>query len=56
VTVELGASDGTLSQVTKGDLKEGDVILLNPTTSLFNRGANSGAGGGGGGVRMRFGG
>jgi HlyD family secretion protein len=51
VTIELGASDSTMSQVIKGSLKEGDVILLNPPTSLFGGGSNSG-----GGARMQFGG
>ena len=54
VTIVLGASNGTMSQVIKGDLKEGDVVILNPSTSIFNRGSSPG-GGGGGGVRAQFG-
>jgi HlyD family secretion protein len=56
VTIVLGASNGTTSQVLKGDIKEGDVILLNPSTSIFNRGSTSGGGGGGGGAPGLFGG
>ena len=57
MTVILGATDGTMSQLIKGDLKEGDVIVLNPSTSIFGGGSSSGVGGGGGGgVRSRIGG
>jgi HlyD family secretion protein len=38
VTVVLGSSNDTMSQVTKGDLKEGDVIVLNPSASLTGGG------------------
>jgi HlyD family secretion protein len=38
VTVELGTNNDTMSVVTKGDLKEGDVIVLNPSTSLTGGG------------------
>jgi HlyD family secretion protein len=48
VTIELGASNDTMSQVLKGDLKEGDIVVLNPPTTLF--GGNTGGGGGGGGA------
>jgi HlyD family secretion protein len=38
VAVELGTNNDTMSVVTKGDLKEGDVIVLNPSTSLTGGG------------------
>jgi multidrug efflux pump subunit AcrA (membrane-fusion protein) len=38
ITVELGTNNDTMSVVTKGDLKEGDVIVLNPSTSLTGGG------------------
>jgi HlyD family secretion protein len=50
VTVILGASSDTMSVVNGGDLKEGDLVILNPPT-LFTPGAGGGpfrAGGGGG--------
>ncbi len=52
VEVELGANNDTMSEVVSGDLKEGDVVVLNPPTTFF-----SGSGGGpfggsaGGGTR-----
>jgi HlyD family secretion protein len=49
VTIKLGASSDTMSQVISGDLKEGDVIALNPPTSLLN-GSSGAMGGGGGGL------
>jgi HlyD family secretion protein len=52
VTIELGASNDTMSQVLSGDLKEGDVVVLNPPTTLFggSSGVGPGSGGGGGGA------
>lgn len=46
VQVTLGLSDGTQSVVTKGNLKEGDLIILNPPAQV----------GGGGGAVVRGGG
>jgi HlyD family secretion protein len=53
VTITLGASNDTMSQVLTGDLKEGDVVVLNPPTTLL--GGNPGGGGGGGGAGALFG-
>ncbi|MBN2086561.1 MAG: efflux RND transporter periplasmic adaptor subunit [Anaerolineales bacterium] len=52
VKIELGASNDTMSQVLTGDLKEGDVIVLNPPTTFFpgSGGPFGGGGGGGGGM------
>lgn len=48
VTITLGASNDTMSQVLSGNLNEGDVIVLNPpTSSLLNGSAGPGSGGGG---------
>jgi HlyD family secretion protein len=44
VTITLGASSDTDSEVTAGNLKVGDLIILNPPTSIIP----SGGGGGGG--------
>ncbi|HXY38167.1 MAG TPA: hypothetical protein VEQ10_00770, partial [Vicinamibacteria bacterium] len=42
--ITLGASSNTQSEVASGDVKEGDLIILNPPAqSIF-----SGGGGGGG--------
>jgi len=38
VKVQLGASSDTSSQVTGGDLKEGELILLNPPTVFEQNG------------------
>jgi HlyD family secretion protein len=53
VTITLGASNDTMSEVLTGGLKEGDVVVLNPPTTLL--GGNSGGGGGGGGAGALFG-
>jgi HlyD family secretion protein len=53
VLVELGASNDTMSEVVKGDLKEGDLVILNPSTSLLGGSSNSN---GGGRARGLFGG
>ncbi|HNO93700.1 MAG TPA: hypothetical protein PKJ84_05990, partial [Anaerolineales bacterium] len=41
VTITLGASSDTMSVLTSGDIKEGDLIILNPPS------ANGGPFGGG---------
>jgi len=46
VKVTLGASSDTTSEVISGDLKAGDLIILNPPSTLFTQ--PSGGGGGGG--------
>jgi multidrug efflux pump subunit AcrA (membrane-fusion protein) len=48
VKVELGASNDVLSEVRGGDLKEGDLVVLNPPSQLFS--------GNGGGARFMGGG
>jgi HlyD family secretion protein len=50
VEIVLGSSNDTMSEVVSGDLKEGDVIVLNPPTTFFSNsgGPMSGNGGGGG--------
>jgi HlyD family secretion protein len=54
VEIQLGASNDTLSEVVSGDVKEGDVVVLNPPTSfLSNSGGSFSGGGGGGGIFVR---
>ena len=48
VNVTLGASSDTMSEVVSGSLKAGDLIILNPPSTLFNRPSGNGTGGGGG--------
>jgi HlyD family secretion protein len=48
VDISLGSSNDTMSEVTGGDLKEGDLVVLNPPSTLF-----TGAQSGGGGARMQ---
>ncbi len=36
ITITLGASSETYSEVLSGDLKEGDTIVLNPATTSFD--------------------
>ena len=48
VNVTLGASSDTMSEVVSGDLKVGDLIILNPPSTLFSRPSGTGASGGGG--------
>ncbi len=50
VKVQLGASNDVQSEVRGGDLKEGDLVVLNPPSLLFS------GNGGGGGVFIRGGG
>jgi HlyD family secretion protein len=45
VNVNLGASSDTVSEVVSSNLKVGDLIILNPPSTLFNR-SNGGGGGG----------
>jgi HlyD family secretion protein len=45
IQITLGASSDTNSEVVTGDLKVGDLIVLNPPSTLFNR-PNGGGGGG----------
>lgn len=49
VTVRLGASSDTVSEVVGGDLKEGDLIVLNPPAAAFGPGNGGGPGGAFGG-------
>jgi HlyD family secretion protein len=51
VNITLGASSDTMSEVVSGDLKVGDMVILNPPTNLFTRPS-----GGGGGAGSPFGG
>jgi HlyD family secretion protein len=46
VNVTLGASSDTQSEVVSGNLKAGDLIILNPPSTLFTRPQNGGGGGG----------
>ncbi len=47
VIIEIGSQADTMVEVTKGDLKEGDVVVINPPTNPF---ANMQGGPGGGGM------
>jgi HlyD family secretion protein len=49
VEVRLGATSDTNSEVVGGDLKEGDLIILNPPSNAFGSGGGPGNGGGMGG-------
>jgi len=49
VKITLGASSDTVSEVVSGDLKEGDLIILNPSTTLISPGGGMGGGPFGGG-------
>jgi len=48
VNVTLGASSDTMSEVVSSNLKAGDLIILNPPSTLFSRPSGNGAGSGGG--------
>jgi HlyD family secretion protein len=37
IPVEIGASSDVETEITKGDLKEGDLVIVNPPSELFNR-------------------
>lgn len=47
VEVRLGATSDTNSEVVGGDLKEGDLIILNPPSNAFGPGGGGGPGNGG---------
>jgi HlyD family secretion protein len=47
VNVTLGASSDTMSEVVSSNLKAGDLIILNPPSTLFTRPSSNGSGGGG---------
>jgi len=51
VNVTLGASSDTQSEVVSSNLKAGDLIILNPPSTLFTQPPSGGGGGpfGGGG-------
>jgi len=49
VNVTLGASSDTTSEVVSSKLKAGDLIILNPPSTLFNRPSGGGGGGAFGG-------
>lgn len=46
VEVRLGAASDSTSEVVGGDLKEGDLVILNPSTSSFGPGGGGGPFGG----------
>jgi HlyD family secretion protein len=48
VNVTLGASSDTMSEVVSSNLKAGDLIILNPPSTLFTRPSGNGIGAGGG--------
>jgi multidrug efflux pump subunit AcrA (membrane-fusion protein) len=48
VNVTLGASSDTMSEVVSSSLKAGDLIILNPPSTLFSRPSGNGSGTGGG--------
>ena len=48
VNVTLGASSDTMSEVVSSNLKAGDMIILNPPSTLFSRPSGNSSGGGGG--------
>ena len=41
IPVEIGASSDVETEITKGDLKEGDLVVVNPPTLLFTPGNSS---------------
>ncbi|HTX91679.1 MAG TPA: efflux RND transporter periplasmic adaptor subunit [Anaerolineales bacterium] len=49
VNVTLGASSDTMSEVVSSDLKVGDLVILNPPSTLFNQRPGGGGGGAFGG-------
>lgn len=48
LTITLGASSDTVSEVLTGELQEGDLIVLNPPTIFAPSGPGAGSGPGGG--------
>jgi HlyD family secretion protein len=49
LNVTLGASSDTMSEVVSSNLKTGDLIILNPPSTLFTRPPSGGGGPFGGG-------
>ncbi len=47
VKIKLGASDDANSEIISGDIKAGDLIILNPTTTTMGPGGPMGGGPGG---------
>ena len=47
VNVTLGASSDTMSEVVSSNLKVGDLIILNPPSTLFSRPSGNGSSSGG---------
>jgi HlyD family secretion protein len=47
VEISLGASANNYSQITSGDLKPGNLIILNPSTNVIPMGTSGGLPGGG---------
>jgi HlyD family secretion protein len=45
--IRLGSSSDSMSVITGGDIKEGDVIILNPPTEFLGPGGGPGGGFGG---------
>lgn len=46
VPVEIGASSDVESEIVKGDLQEGDLVIINPPTRLFDHSGSTLPGGG----------
>jgi HlyD family secretion protein len=46
IPVEIGSSSDIETEITRGDLKEGDMVIVNPPTQLFTAGNSSVPGGG----------
>jgi HlyD family secretion protein len=46
VIIEIGSQADTMVEVTQGDLKEGDVVVVNPPSNPFANTNNGGPGGG----------
>ena len=44
-TIRLGSSSESMSVIVGGDVKEGDVIILNPPTEFGGPGGGPGGGG-----------
>ncbi len=40
VAITLGASSGTYSEIVAGDIQENDLVVLNPPSSVFQRGGS----------------
>jgi RND family efflux transporter MFP subunit len=61
VLIQIGSSNDTQTQITAGNVKAGDRVVLNPPTTTFAQAGGFGfmggifGGGGGGGVRVQSG-